>query len=242
MFKTLTQHPAILPPAMHKGIHFFDMQYDRGLDWYRGQFPLAATRTLTSRRAGATAITGESSPYYGFHPLAVDRIAHDLPEVKVVLLVRDPVERALSAHTHETARGFETEPFERALDLEAERTSGERERMIEDPGYLSFSLQHHAYAERGQYVEQVERLVGALGDQRVLVVDSHRLFGGSAEAMAEVFGFLGVAPAPGLTFGQHNARPRAPMPGPWRERLEEHFGPYDRRLAALLGWTPQWMA
>ena len=54
--------------------------------------------------------TFESSPYYMFHPLAAERIARDLPGVKLIVLVRDPVERAYSQHAHELARGFETEP------------------------------------------------------------------------------------------------------------------------------------
>lgn len=241
LFKTLAEHPAVVPPLMHKGIHYFDMQYQRGMHWYRGQFPTRATRAVTSRRAGHRAITGESSPYYGFHPLGPPRIARDLPDVRVILLVRDPVERAFSAHKHETARGFESEPFERALDLEDERTAGERDRMIADPTYLSFSLQHHAYTERGRYVLQWERLSDALGPDRVLVVDSHRLFSGAHDAMDEVLRFLGLAPVAGLTFGQHNARPSSPMPDPLRSRLEEHFAPYDQRLAEVLGGKPTWM-
>ena len=70
-------------------------------------------------------MTFESSPYYLFHPLSAERIARDLPGVKVLVLVRDPVERAYSAHAHELARGYETEQFERALELEEERLRGE---------------------------------------------------------------------------------------------------------------------
>ena len=97
-----------------------------------------------------------------FHPLAADRIAADLPGVRLLVLVRDPVERAYSAHAHERARGFETEPFERALELEPARLAGEAERIAAEPGYLSASHQHHAYRARGRYVEQL-RAAGAAG-------------------------------------------------------------------------------
>ena len=63
-------------------------------------------------------MTGEASPYYMWHPLVPDRIAKDLPDVKLIVLLRDPVERAYSGHAHEFARGFETETFEAAIDLE----------------------------------------------------------------------------------------------------------------------------
>jgi Sulfotransferase domain len=242
MFKTLLEHPSVVGPPMHKGIHFFDtVDYARGLDWYRGQFPLRATMERRAKGAGGRAITGESSPYYGVHPLAASRIAAALPDVKLLLLIRDPVERAFSAHTHETARGYEDQPFVKALDLESERTTGERERILADPAYESFSLRHHAYTERGQYVEQVERLTGIFGKDRVHVVDADKVFVEPMPVMTEVFDHLGLARRSELVFRQHNARPRSPMAEDVRERLQTHFRPYDEKLVEVLGWVPRWM-
>ncbi len=118
MYRTLAQHPNVLKAVKHKGIHYFDTDYQRGMDWYRAHFPLRRTADAVERRTGVRPLTFESSPYYMFHPLAAERIARDLPGVKVLVLLRDPVERAYSAHAHELARGFETEDFETALDLE----------------------------------------------------------------------------------------------------------------------------
>src|SRR4029453_18152469 len=79
-----------------------------------GHFPI---RAIAKRRvAGGAAITGEASPYYMFHPLAGHRIAADLPRTRLVVLVRDPVDRAYSAHKPETARGLETVPPENEKD------------------------------------------------------------------------------------------------------------------------------
>src|SRR5580692_9445955 len=108
MYRALSEHPEVRKAVLHKGVHYFDMNYGRGLGWYRAHFPLA--------RGGG--VTFESSPYYLFHPLAAERIAADLPGVKLIVLVRDPVERAYSAYTHERARGFETESFEQAIERE----------------------------------------------------------------------------------------------------------------------------
>ena len=130
MYRTLSQHPAILKAVLHKGVHYFDTGYDHGLGWYQGHFPLRARAALVRRATGEVPLTFESSPYYMFNPLAAERISRDLPEVKLLVLVRDPVERAYSAHAHELARGFETEPFERALELEDQRLAGEAERIV----------------------------------------------------------------------------------------------------------------
>src|SRR3954470_21966259 len=172
LYRTLTQHPAVTKAVLHKGVHYFDVDYDHGLSWYRAHFPLRATLAARQRRLGVPPVVLESSPYYMFHPLAPERIARDLPDARVIALVRDPVERAYSAHSHELARGFETEPFERALELEDERLAGEVEHMCADPRYVSHSHRHHSYRRRGHYAEQVERLSALFGQDRVLVVES----------------------------------------------------------------------
>jgi len=115
MYRDLSQHPAVMKAVLHKGVHYFDTDYFRGMSWYQGHFPLKASARRVAREAGTAPVTFESSPYYMFHPLAAQRIHRDLPGVKLLVLVRDPVERAYSAHAHELGRGYETEPFERAL-------------------------------------------------------------------------------------------------------------------------------
>ncbi|HST64585.1 MAG TPA: sulfotransferase domain-containing protein [Mycobacteriales bacterium] len=239
MYKTLAQHPRVLPAVLHKGAHYFDTGYGHGPAWYRGHFPLLAS----ARRAavdGQLPITGESSPYYMFHPLAGRRIAADLPGVRLLVLLRDPVERAYSAHTHETARGFETEPFEKALELEPVRLAGEEAKLIADPAYQSHSHQHHAYITRGRYAEQLARLEGIFGRDRMHVVDSQRFFTDPEPVFAAVTDFLGIGTAPGISFEKHNARPRSPMPESLRAALEDQLAASDAELESWLGHPPTW--
>jgi hypothetical protein len=127
LYRALAAHPAIVKAVLHKGVHYFDVGYRRGMRWYRGHFPLHRHAERIEREHGVAAQTFESSPYYMYHPHAVARIAEDLPGVKLVVLVRDPVERAYSQHAHEVARGFETErDFARAIALEPVRMRGAR--------------------------------------------------------------------------------------------------------------------
>lgn len=240
LFKTLSQHPAVLPAVYHKGVHYFDTAYDRGLDWYLGHFPTSRKAEAVRETMGVPGITGESSPYYMFHPQAPRRIARDLPDVRLLVLLRDPVERAYSAHAHERARGFETEPFERALELEAGRIAGQRDRMLADPAYNSEHFQHNAYVTRGQYVEQLEYLESIVGRDKLHVVDSDEFFAQPRPAFDAVCDFLGLPHWDDISFGKHNARARSPMSPQLRARLEEHFAPYDERLAAWWGRVPSW--
>ena len=86
-----------------------------------------------ARRHGVELRTGEASPYYLFHPHVPGRVAEHLPRVKLIAMLRDPVERAYSGYQHEVGRGFETLSFEEAIEAEPGRLEGERERMIADP-------------------------------------------------------------------------------------------------------------
>ncbi|KII00554.1 sulfotransferase [Streptomonospora alba] len=238
LFRSLAQHPQVAGPPLRKGVHYFDTGYHRGLDWYRGHFPL---RALVRPGSGRPRIeVGESSPYYLFHPLAAERLARDLPGVKVVVMLRDPVERAYSAHSHELARGFETEPFERALELEPERLRGEEERLRRDPAAHSHSHQHHAYLARGRYAEQLRRLEWHLGRHRMHVVESEAFFADPERVFAGVEDFLGIAHCERIRFSRHNARPRQGMPERLHARLADRFADPDRDLAAWWGRTPVW--
>jgi len=238
MFKTLTQHPDVARPFLRKGVHYFDKHYDEGLRWYVGHFPVVATSRL--RRRGRRPLTGESSPYYMFHPLAPTRIASDLTGVRLVVMLRDPVERAYSAHAHERARGFETLSFEEAVAAEPARLAGERERMVDVGGYDSVHWQHHAYLRRGRYIEQLLHLESLVGRDRILPVDAQEFFTDPDPRFREVLDFLGLAHDERIVYEQHNARPRSPMPDELRRELSTSFEPFDEQLAQWWGRTPSW--
>jgi hypothetical protein len=233
LFEALAQHPSVRRPQGRKGIHYFDVSYHRGMAWYRGHFPLAI-------RSAPNAITGESSPYYLFHPLAAERIARDLPEVKLVVALRDPVERAYSAHAHEFARGYETEPFEQAIRMEAERLRGQTERLDSDPTASSHAHRHQAYLARGRYIEQLERVAVLVGRARIHVVDSGAFFASPEPVFGGLLDFLGLDRSPQIAFGRHNSRPRDGLAPGLRSRLSDYYLPYDERLAQWLGHAPSW--
>ncbi|MFC5830521.1 sulfotransferase family protein [Nonomuraea insulae] len=242
LYRALAQHPLLLKPVMHKGVHYFDVAYRHGPAWYQAHFPLRVSAALLAHRYGTRAHAYESSPYYLFHPLAGERIAKDLPGVKLIVLVRDPVERACSAHAHELARGFETEShFEHALELEGERLAGAEELLRDSPFAVHHSHRHHAYVERGRYADQLDRLEPLIGPERILVLDSHRFFAEPEAVYDRVLEFLGVPHLGYPTFDRHNRRalPR-PVPRVLGRALRDHFEAYDARLARWLGGEPSW--
>ena len=243
MARALSWHPAVLPAALHLEVHYFDTGYHHGLGWYRGHFPSPARAARAARAAGGgPPVAFESSPYYLFHPLAAARIARDLPGVKLLVLLRDPVERAYSAHAHEVSLGYEPErSFDRALELEDARLAGEAEKITASPRYASHSHQHHAYRARGHYAEQLRHLEAHVGRDRIHVTGSEEFFTAPGPAYDAILDFLGLPRLGYPPFTRRNARPRpAPMNPATRAALESHYRPHDDHLAQWLGRQPGW--
>lgn len=147
-------------PAVHlcrpKEPHFFDLHWDRGLDWYRSLF---------AGWNGQRAI-GEATPAYQYDPVALERLAATLPGVRLVAILRNPVDRAYSHYWHRRARGVEPLTFTDALAAEPQRLArGDRRARMD-----------FSYVDRGRYLAQLQRAAGLVGRGRlhVLLLDDLR--------------------------------------------------------------------
>jgi hypothetical protein len=231
LYEYLRRHPQITGPSW-KEVSFFDRHWARGESWYRGNFPnLARTRGK---------LVGEASPSYVFHPLGPERVKAVVPDARLVVLVRNPVDRALSHYNHEVALGREPLSFEEALDAEDERLHGEVERMEADPRYFSREWWSHTYKARGRYAEQLERWLAVFPPEQLLVLPSEDLGDAPERAHAEVRAFLGAAPQRLDSYPRVYERRYDPMSGSTRERLAEEFAEPNRRLYELLGRDLGW--
>jgi hypothetical protein len=239
LFRALSSHPNVLRPAVNKGVRYFDLNYHRSWRWYLGHFPLRSTARARGHQ-GDRALTFEASGYYLFHPFAAERIAQQLPDVRIVAMLRDPVERAFSAWKHESARGFEWEPFDRALELEDERLLGETDRMARDVSYRSFCHWHHSHRSRGEYADQLERCFTVIPPDRVHVIPSEAFFEQPEQEYRALVDFLGLPAHEPASFERHNARPSSPMPAGLRSQLAQHYAEGNARLERILGRPLRW--
>lgn len=241
LYEYLVRHPAVLP-ALVKEVHYFTGGYHHGVSWYRAHFPLAARRRLTALRHGA-ALTGEATPYYLFHPAAPMRIKALIPNVKLLAVLRDPVQRALSHYQHERRLGVESLSFEAAIDAEGDRIgSGEVSdlgRLDDDPDY-AFRHQNFAYLARGRYAEQLERFLEYFPPSQLMVIRSEDLFAQPTVVYRQATDFLDLAPRPLLDYPQFNASRGMLLDPPTERRLRDYFAPHNERLENLLGRSMGW--
>ena len=232
LFAALRQHPLVAPPY-RKECHYFTLgrPAGRSLSWYRAHFPLRA-------RMGRGAITGEATPEYGYEPGVIEDVARLLPGVRLILLVRDPAERAVSHYFHEVRMGRETLPIEAAMAAEEARLAAAR---AAGPAGRE-TLAHAAYKARGRYHEQVSRYLRVVPRDRLLVLSFADLEDEPAALLARTERFLGLPPSGGaITVPRRNeGTNRTPVPAAVRDALAAHFAPHDAALADLLGQPVPW--
>ncbi len=223
------QHPEV-HLSKRKEIHFFDRHFDRGLEWYESQFsPKPHHRQV-----------GEATPAYMYDATARERLTQTLPEARLVIILRNPVDRAYSHYWHKRRLGDEPlATFEEAMDAEPERRArtGVRARI----GF--------AYVDRGHYVDQLEELAAAQGRERLHVMLLDDLVSDRVATMRALLEFLEIDPEPAASLevrkrnsyrvtddsGTTETVPYSPMPAETRARLTEFYADSNARLADFLG-------
>jgi hypothetical protein len=228
----LRAHPEVRS-ALSKEIQFFSRHWSRGEGWYRAHFPMPAPMV---RRRQAAPLTFEATPYYLFHPLAAERAAQVVPEAKLLVSLRDPVERAWSHYRHMVRLGLEPLSFEEAIDQEPERLAGEAERIRADPGYDPVNHRRYSYLARGRYAEQLQQWLRYFPPDRLIVLRSEALFDDPARCYRRIVSFLGLSAWLPSSFPIHTRQSPLPrgMPAGVRRRLEDQFASANQRLEGLL--------
>jgi hypothetical protein len=239
LYSYLVQHP-LVTPALRKETHFFDNHFNRGLFWYRAFFPMRRHQHRLCRIFGIPPITGEASPYYLFHPLVPRRIQQLLPGVRLIVLLRNPVDRAYSHYHHEVAMGHETLSFEEAIKQEAERLQTEHDRLLTNPAYRSYQHQHHSYLARGMYADQLQPWLELFPAIQLLILRNEDLKQTPSAVFQQVLAFLGLPEQELHAYPEVFKGSYGQMVPETRARLLGYFAPHNRRLYDLLGRDFDW--
>lgn len=124
LFNYLSKHPDVSLPE-EKEIHFFDKFYNKGINWYKKNF------------LNDGMLTGEATPYYIYHPHVTVRISSCCPNAKLIVMLRNPIDRAYSNFSMEKQRNNEPlATFEEAIAAEPKRINHDKNylRTIQNTG------------------------------------------------------------------------------------------------------------
>jgi hypothetical protein len=167
-------------------------------------------------------------------------VAAVMPRTRIVVLLRDPVERAYSHWKERRTEGVERLGFAEALAAEQSRTAGERERMIADPGYFSNVYDWYSYRARGCYLEHLKPWLDLFDRSQLLFVPSETLYREPAATYARVLDHIGLPPCELPAYDVFNDRPSKGMDPDVRARLTAFYRPHNAALAERLGMTFDW--
>lgn len=230
----LAQHDQICM-AEGKEVHLFDAP-DFDSHWsvdeinqrYAAHFQAATNAQLL----------GEATPIYLYWPEVIAALHQYNPALKLIVILRDPAERAISHYMMESGRGTEQRPLWLALLLEAVRL---RRDSTRDP---NSARRCHSYRTRGLYAEQLTNLRCYFPDSQILIIENNELIEQHHQTLARVCTFLGLPchnlPAPERIFAGQYDKNRYTV---CRWLLKCWFGPANRRLKNLLndmGYSPNW--
>lgn len=256
LYVNTVQHPYIVP-AHRKEIHFFseDPNFLRGIGWYRDHFPSIFYRCYAKKVLGRNIITGESTPRYLFTPFAAERIYTIMPKVKLIVILRNPVDRAYSHYHHTVRKGVETLPFEKAI----KKAEDEVERLYAS-GFALPRLRYD-YLSRGIYVDQLKVWMDIFPKEQFLILKSEDYFASTSAILKRVFEFLNLSSSKmkvntnGDVVGYGSLRSKANRLNPYkrgkvvsypeideglRRYLIDYFRPHNQRLYEYLdvdfGW------
>jgi hypothetical protein len=217
LFDHLADDPAIGLSDV-KEAHFFD---DEAQDWARPDYATYHARFDWSQPA----IRGEATPIYAYWPNALERIAAYNPGIRLVLMLRDPVERAWSHWRMEHRRGVETEPFAWCV-----REGRQRLFDAEPWGHH----REYSYVERGFYGQQIERLFGLFPKTQVLLLQAEDLKSDPQGVLGRLNSFLGAPPPPPTAPRAVHVGPEMEAPPPAEAAyLRDVYARDQARLAAL---------
>ena len=163
-----------------------------------------------------------------------------LPDVKLIVILRNPVDRAYSHYHHILRTNNEPLSFEKAIELEKERYAGEREQLIKDPDFVPDHYRKHSYLARGFYAEQLENWFRHYGRKQFLILATEDLRKSPQQTLDQIFDFLGVRPFRVGNLKNRNVGNYKEMNEDTRKFLIEYFKPHNERLSKLLQRSFDW--
>ena len=244
LYHYLRSHPCITP-ATTPDVHFFDKKYRKGLTWYRGHFPTYIEQQYAQRLRRRPLVTGEACSSYLFYPHTPKRVASILPHVKIIVLLRNPVDRAYSQYYHAIELGQETLSFEEAIRCEEERIAKEREKILQDEFFYSNAYMHLSYLGRGMYVDQLQPWMKLFPREQFLILKSEDFYTEPVPTYKRVLAFLNVPevePKVRKKEYKHYSHNTyfSQMDPALRKRLTAYFEPHNARLYDFLGMNFGW--
>jgi len=225
LYKHLLSHPRVAP-ALYEEMNYWVDSREPPIDWYRSQLPPTGD--------SSEIVTVHTGTPYLHHREAAGRLWAACPEVKVIIVLRDPVVRAYAHYFQGRSLGKTLEPWPRLVD---EWLGAHGDLSTDEIGELG----DHGFLGGGVYLPGVARWSETIAPEQLLIVQSEQLFERPDATLVEVCDFLGIAPvAPAAPPSSGLHRHDTSMPAETRRDLYRFYRPHNLALEARLGRRFDW--
>lgn len=240
LYQYLAQHPNI-EPCVVKEPRYFDMYYDRGINWYKMNFPSIWKKFFFNIIKKKTIITGEASGAYLQNPHAAKRIYQLNPHMKLIILMRNPVDRAFSHYKRRVKNGTEKLSFEDAIDQEENKIKGEMERMEKNENYYSSIYHGLSYLTTGLYAPRLKIWLKYFPLNQILILENSELLNDPESVYDKTLKFLNLPTCKLSNYKKFSKQDlKLDMNPKTREKLLKFCKPYNEELFSLIGHRFNW--
>ena len=240
LYHLTASHPNIIP-ARTKEVNYFSTLHGLGNKWYRSNFPTNISRHGYLKKQKKL-LTGEASPNYIFFPTVPSRMKEIMPDVKIIVILRNPVNRAYSQYWF-MGEHYNEQQFEKFIEESKEWYMKKKEH----DDYLNHpNVDYNQYAKyssiaRGIYADQLEEWFKYYDKKQFLFLSTEDFHKNTQHTLDQVFNFLGLNPFKIDNPKRHNVgNYKEKMNEETRKSLIEYFKPHNERLYKLLqrdfGW------
>ncbi|MFX1443313.1 MAG: sulfotransferase domain-containing protein [Promethearchaeota archaeon] len=239
LYNYIINHPYIAPSFL-KGVQFFDRNFTRNLNKYKAFFPPLFFKRIFKYIYNIDLITGEGSPDYLYHPYVAKRVFQYLPKIKILILLRNPVDRAYSHYQRLVRFGIVNLSFMKAIERAVVIAEKEKKKLKNNPYYNPSKYLRYSILEKGIYVDQIQNWFKYFPKKQILTIESEQFFFNPSKTMEEVFRFLNVPPLKAENYKKYNVGNYSKIDTEIRDYLLEYYKPHNRRLYDLLERRFNW--
>ncbi len=231
MYHYLDQHPSIVKSAYDE-LGFFDDNFRLGWTWYKTLFPTVITREIVKRKTGKF-LTFDDTPFYIYNEDVAKKIKNYFPNTKLIVILRNPIDRAYSNYHLGVRMGDEKRTFEQAVDDEIEKIEKYDEIIMDK--YIS-----QTYLGRGIYVKQLEIWKKYFPTSETKILESNKFSHNIKETMNEIFRFLDLPDHTIRNLEKKNVAEYPPMKIETRQKLCNFFSEHNEKLYDMLKIRYDW--
>lgn len=224
LFQYLNEHPQILLPHK-KELNFFTPQnIERGLEWYYAHFP-----AITDYEG---LITGEASPAYFNNPAAREHISQLPKKLKIIILLRNPIERVISWYYHNIKCGQEHRSLIEVITTEIKQVKAT------SPEKIDYSCD---YVADSIYLNKIKKWLHIIPEDQILIIPTEALASKPEITMKQIFDFLQLPDYTAIEYFRHNQGfYNTESHHQIINTLSDFFTPYNQQLETLLGRKFNW--